>query len=111
MIFSEKRGKFLTSGGTLQKMRAIFVSDDLFSPDDQNSARACLYRWRNPMQLFTENGLLIPNKKPNCRNFPSYTTEVLDTILNHSHFHLYKVGIEKSPTENIKNTPISIFLV
>ena len=44
MFFSEKRGKFLTSGGTLQKMRAIFVSDDLFSPDDQNSARACLYR-------------------------------------------------------------------
>jgi hypothetical protein len=40
----EKRENFWKRGGTLQHLRAIFISEDLFSHEDEASAKACLYR-------------------------------------------------------------------
>jgi hypothetical protein len=40
----EKRENFWERGGTLQHLRAIFISEDLFSHEDEASAKACLYR-------------------------------------------------------------------
>jgi hypothetical protein len=40
----EKRENFWKRGGTLQNLRAIFICEDLFSHEDEASAKACLYR-------------------------------------------------------------------
>ena len=64
--FREKRRKFFEEGGRMSELKALLVSERVFSLEDQRSAQACCYR-----------------------NFSEYNEETLNNLLFMSDCHLY----------------------